>query len=183
MKIGVIGCTHVPQAMPALPNNLPLVFKGVDIILHVGDANDIATLKQLENNFTITMAVSGESDTDELKHYVEPKRVVEFAKRRIGMIHGHEFVPPAPKGIIERLLTLFSKPKPQDMTPLYHYLLGQFTSVDAIVFGHTHQPYVNTINGVFLFNPGAAALMGNNRPSVGIMHVETHSISGRIIYL
>lgn len=183
MKIGVIGCSHVPQAMPTLPNNLPAVFKGVDIILHVGDANDIATLKQLENNFTITMAVAGESDTAELKHYVESKRVVEFAKRRVGMIHGHEFVPPTSKGLIERIKALFSKPKPQDMRPLYNYLLGQFTNVDAIVFGHTHQPYVNTVNGVFLFNPGAAAPIEGNRPSVGIMHVEANSISGRIIYL
>jgi hypothetical protein len=169
--------------MSALPDNLPAVFRGVDIILHVGDANDIATLKQLENNFTITMAVSGESDTDELKHYVEPKRVVEFAKRRLGMIHGHAYVPPPPKGLIERIIALFSKPKPHDMTPLYTYLLSQFTNVDAIVFGHTHQPYVNTVNGVFLFNPGAAASIGGSRPSVGIMHVEANSISGRIIYL
>lgn len=46
MKIGVIGCTHIPQAMPALPERIKLVFKSVDIILHVGDVTIIATLKK-----------------------------------------------------------------------------------------------------------------------------------------
>ena len=182
MKIGVIGGTYIPQLLPSLPEKVYGAFKGVDIILHVGDATEIRTLKELENNFTITLAVSGDMDSDELKRYVEPTRVVEFAKRRIGVMHGHGFTPPQPQGLLEWLKSLFRKAEPVEN--LYAaYILGQFKGVDAIVFGHTHQPYVNTLNGVFLFNPGSAAPIGNNRPSVGLMNVESNSISGRIIYL
>src|SRR5919198_2494242 len=110
MKIGVIGCTHIPQAMPALPEKIKTVFKGLDIILHVGDVTDIATLKELENNYTITIAVSGEQDSPELKKYVEPKRVVEFANRRLSMIHGDQLLPPPPRTFVERLQARFSKP-------------------------------------------------------------------------
>ena len=181
MKIGVVACTHIPQAMPALPEKIKTVFKGVDIILHVGDVTDIATLKQFENNFTLTFAVSGECDTDELKRFVEPRRVVEFAKRRIGMIHGNCEAPPVPTGILARLRKrLGPASHPPD---LHDQLLGHFDSVDAIVYGHTHERYAGVRNGVFIFNPGAAAPIGNDRPSVGILEIQPRSITGRFLYL
>jgi putative phosphoesterase len=181
MKIGVIACTHIPQAMPALPEKIKAVFKGVDIILHVGDVTDIATLRQLENNFTITIGVSGEQDSEEVKRLVEPKRVVEFAKRRIGMLHGDVVAPAAPTGALARLRARFGRaPEAHDFCA---GLLEQFDAVDAIVFGHTHRRYAALRDGVFLFNPGAAAALGGIRPSVGILEILPRSISGRFVYL
>lgn len=183
MKIGVIGCTHIPQAMPALPEKIKLIFKGMDIILHVGDVTDIATLKQLEDNFTITFAVSGERDSAELKKYVEPRRVVEFARRRIGMLHGDYQAPPTPSGLLDRVRTRLLRPAPKP--DLYAYLLAQFENdaVDAIVFGHTHTPYAAVHDGVLLFNPGAAAPLAHRRPTVGILDVQPGSISGKFLYV
>ena len=165
MKIGVIGCTHIPRAMLGLPANLPVVSKGMDIIMHVGDATELATLKELENNYTVTFAVCGESDSAELKKYVEPVRVVEFAGRRIGMVHGDGLGPEQP-GFAERVLARFAGDR-----------------VDAIVFGHTHVPYARVHGGILLFNPGAAAPVGRRRPSIGILDVQARSISGRYLYL
>ncbi len=181
MKIGVIGCTHIPQAMPALPEKIHQVFSGLDIILHVGDVTELNTLRELENNFTLTFAVAGEQDSAELKKYVEPKRVVEFTNRRIGMIHGHRDETPVERRWFARLSSRF-KAKPPPIDPI-RYVLDQFDAVDAIVCGHTHRPYARMHNGVFVFNPGAAAPMGGNRPCVGILDVQPRSISGRIVYL
>ncbi len=181
MKIGVIGCTHIPQAMPALPEKIKTVFKSVDIILHVGDVTNIATLKELENNFTLTFAVAGEQDSPELKKYVEPKRVVEFAQRRIGMIHGDYSPPALPRTLRNRLRARLSGPAPA-VNPC-DYVLAQFSDVDVIVFGHTHKPYAGVKNGVFLFNPGCASPLGLGRPMVGILDVQPRSISGRFAYL
>ncbi len=165
MKIGVIGCTHIPQAMPGLPEKVQSVFKGMDIIMHVGDVTELATLKMLENNYTVTFAVCGESDSAELKRYVEPLRVVEFAGRRIGMVHGDGQAPERP-GFAERMLARFAGER-----------------LDAIVFGHTHAPYARVHSGILLFNPGAAAPVGRWRPSVGILDVQPRGISGRYLYL
>jgi len=88
MKIGVIADTHIPKAMPSLPPRVKSIFRGMDIILHAGDICDLATLEDLEE-ITITMAVSGNRDSPQVRKYVESSRVVEFANRRIGMIHGN----------------------------------------------------------------------------------------------
>jgi hypothetical protein len=37
---------------------------------------------------------------------------------------------------------------------LPHALRRRFPGADAIVFGHTHRPYAETVDGVLLFNPG-----------------------------
>jgi predicted phosphodiesterase len=65
------------------------------------------------------------------------------------------------------------------------FLLEQFAAehVHAVVFGHTHQPYVRMYRGVLLFNPGAAVPVPGQRPSVGILDVGRHSITGRIVPL
>jgi putative phosphoesterase len=165
MKIGVIGCTHIPQSIPSLPEKVQMVFKGMDIILHVGDVTGLATLKTLEDNYTVTIAVCGESDSPEVRKYVEPLRVVEFGGRRIGMVHGDGKFP-GRLGVAEGVLSRFAGER-----------------LDAIVFGHTHVPYARVHNGVLLFNPGAAAPVGRWRPSVGILDVQPRSISGRYMYL
>lgn len=182
MKIGVIADSHVSKAMPALPPRVKEIFRRVDIILHAGDICNLATLEELEE-IAITMAVSGNRDDGTVRKYVEPSRVVEFANRRIGMIHGHRGM------VIELLDLLHSKLTKQGRyEQLYAHLLRRFPDVDCIVFGHTHAPYVKVhvsgaSRGVLLFNPGPASPGYGVRPSVGLLNVTEKSISGRIVYL
>ena len=61
--------------------------------------------------------------------------------------------------------------------------LASMEKVDAVVFGHTHQPYVKMKNGVLLFNPGAALPVRGQHPSVGILDIGERTITGRIVYL
>lgn len=177
MKIGVIADTHIPQAMPHLPRRVRQVFRGVDIILHAGDICNIETLNELEE-ITITMAVSGNRDNDQVRKYVESRRVVEFANRKIGMIHGDRGV--LGEAWFALRAALLGKSRYEN---LYSFLTDQFSEVDCIVFGHTHQPYAKMHNGVLLFNPGAVNGGPKTKPSVGMLTVSDKSISGRIIYL
>ena len=55
--------------------------------------------------------------------------------------------------------------------------------VNRIVFGHTHEPYVKMVDGVLLFNPGSALPGHGLQPSVGILDISEHSISGKFAYL
>lgn len=179
MKIGVIGDTHVPELIPSLPPQIGEVFRGLDIILHVGDVCSLDILQQLEDGFTITMAVAGERDSSETKRYLEDKKVVRFGSRSIGMIHGHHE---------ERQVRWWAALKRRLMRTspyegLYRYVVDQFEGVDCIVFGHSHHPYIKVRDGILLLNPGAVAPTPGLRPSVGILDVDERTIKGRIVYL
>ncbi len=178
MKIGVIADTHIPDIIPELPPRVREIFRGVDIILHAGDITTLETLRELQNYFTITMAVAGEHDDEDAKKYLQDTQVVEFSNRKIGIIHGY----PAEKGpnLLGSLKKLFRPPTHED---LYRYVLSQFEDVDCIVFGYTHQPYVKVRNGVLLFNPGAVAPTRGVQASVGLLDIGTRAITGKIIYI
>lgn len=181
MKIGVIGDTHCPALSPLPPARIAEVFKGLDIILHVGDISELYVLEQFQETYTLTFGVYGERDSEEVKQYLDETRVVRFGERRVGMIHGHQFDEQyrARAG----LWRLFGR-KP-DVPSLPKFLLEQFAEreVHAIIFGHTHEPYVKMHRGVLLFNPGAALPGGDGRPTVGILDVGERSITGKILYL
>lgn len=178
MKIGVIADTHIPELLPSLPSKVGDVFEGLDIILHGGDICGLDTLHELENSFTITMAVAGERDDPEAKRYLEDKKVLRFGNRSIGMIHGHREDGPSRWERIRR--KLMGVPRHRGLP---EYVRSQFEDVDCIVFGHSHRPYVKVVDGVLLFNPGAVAPTRGLRPSVGILEVGRKTITGRIVYL
>lgn len=182
MKIGVISDTHVPALSPVLPSRIADVFKGLDIILHAGDITELYMLAEFQETYTLTFAVHGERDSEDVQHYLDEKQVVRFGERRIGLIHGHQFEP-AQQGVLGRLRHFFgARPDPE---ALPHFLLDQFADdgVQTIVFGHTHQPYVRMHDGILLFNPGAALPGAGHQPSVGILDVGKRSITGKIAYL
>ena len=182
MKIGLIGDTHVPGLSPVLSARIGAAFSGLDIILHVGDICELYVLKEFQEKYTLTMAVAGESDSDEVRHYVDERRIVTFGERRIAMIHGHQFEAQH-RGILSGLRRLL-KLKPSGPA-IETFLLSQFADdpVDAIVYGHTHQPYVGMHGNILLFNPGAAVALPGNRPSVGILNVGARNITGKVVYL
>ncbi len=182
MKIGVVGDTHIPDLSPVLPARINELFKGLDIILHVGDICDLYVLKEFQETYTLTFAVSGESDSEEVRLYLEDRRVVRFGGWRLGMIHGHQFEAHQ-KGAMGGLRRLLGRKPDTDALPAF--LLEQFAEegVHAVIFGHTHQPYVKMYGGVLLFNPGSALPGEGRHPSVGILNMGERSITGKIVYL
>jgi len=177
VKIGVISDTHIPGAQAGLPAKLRRAFAGLDIILHAGDICNLNDLRELQNSYTITMAVYGEEDDAEAQRYLEERRVVQFGERRIGLIHGHQA---EPSGWLRRLLRL-GPTRSEEATR--QMALAAFEDVSCVVYGHTHRPYIKMHGGVLLFNPGAAAPLRGVRPSVGLLEMDRRSIIGRIIYL
>ena len=182
MKIGVLADTHVPDILPALPARVFDVFAGVDIILHACDVTDLAILQQLEP-IAQTFAVFGEQDSPEVKRYVEEKSRLEFANRAVGLVHGHRALETT--GVFKRMLYRVNRAR--QMEDLYDKVLREFAdvSVDAIVFGHSHQPYIKMHGGVLLFNPGSVARPAepNSRGTVGMLEISAYAIKGRIISL
>ncbi len=131
MKLGIISDTHV-RTINEIPAAVRNALANVDIIIHAGDFTQEAVLDGLRLIGEVK-AVCGNMDSIELKRSLPEKDVFEAGGKKIGLIHGSG----APWGIAERIRK-------------------QFTGVDIIVFGHSHEPCNRYIQGVLLVNPGQA---------------------------
>jgi putative phosphoesterase len=180
VKIGVLSDTCIPRRCAALPARIHQVFDELDILLHLGDVTELPVLHELQERFTLTFAVAGEQDSDDVRAYVEETRVVRFGQRRIAMIHGHQFEARQPWWRIRLRRLLGRRP---NYAALPGFVLNLFPRVDVIVFGHTCDPYVKMHGGVLLFNPGAVTPTRDHRPSVGILDMQRRTITGKIVYL
>ncbi len=175
MKIGVLADTHIPELLRALPPRVLEVLKGVDIILHVGDICELGVLQQLEP-IAQTYAVYGDRDNLQVRQFLQEKLRLEFANRAVGLVHGHRAWE---GGFGSRLAFRLSRAKRQ--AALCQSVLGEFTDVDAIVFGHSHAPYIKMHGGVLLFNPGSVVSHNNQPGTMGILDIGANAIKGRIV--
>ncbi|HOQ67453.1 MAG TPA: metallophosphoesterase family protein [Candidatus Atribacteria bacterium] len=133
MKVAVISDTHIPQRGNNLPDPLLYFLRGVSLILHAGDITEWWVLEELMK-YAPVRAVRGNMDSPSVKEKLSDSEIVEIEGVKIGLTHGGG--PPA--GIEERVGKLFAGEKLQ-----------------AIVYGHTHQPNKEWREGVLYFNPGS----------------------------
>ena len=147
MKIAVLSDTH-----NYFDPRLLRLFAGVDHVLHGGDIGLPAILLQLEQISPVT-AVAGNTD--------EPR--FAYSQTEVITLAGHKF-----------LLQHIVNP---------HALTGQLQArlarerPDVVIFGHTHKPFCETLNGTLFFNPGYA---GKPRfsleRSVALLHCDARAI-------
>ncbi len=102
-----------------------------DRILHAGDFVALAVLEELREYGPVE-GVLGNMDEAALRAEVPDRRIVEHDGVRVGMVH--DAGPSA--GRAERLT-------------------AAFPGCAAIVYGHTHQPELSRVAGVWILNPGS----------------------------
>src|SRR5438105_2971898 len=129
-------------------------FAGVDVILHAGDVGGSEILDELRLIAPVH-AVSGNTDPAGL--YMEQLEIT-FGGLRVHVSHGHELGAPTPRK------------------------LAVAYDADVIVYGHTHQQMLSTIDKRLLVNPGSA---GPRRfrlnPSVALLRIDAGRPEVRII--
>jgi putative phosphoesterase len=129
---------------------------GVELILHAGDVGGSEILDELRLIAPVH-AVAGNTDPPGL---YEAEFFIEIGGARIHVSHGHELGAPTPK----RLAAAYD--------------------ANVIVYGHTHQQLVTTLNDQLIVNPGAA---GPRRfklsPSVGVLSISDGKTEVAIIDL
>ncbi len=138
MRIGVIADTHIPDKFHRLNSRVKETLQGVDYILHCGDVVDTKILEELHEIAPVE-AIAGNHDV-ERKLDLPRKRILEIAGYRIGMIHGDE-------------LNGLHVNKTQLKEWLYQVIIEPFIyeeGVDLIVFGHYHQPLLESFRVEFL---------------------------------
>jgi putative phosphoesterase len=160
-RIGVISDTHIPH-FKQLPVSIWEHFVGVESIIHAGDLSVLRVIAELETIAPV-VAVQGNVEYEEVVEKLPIKREVVVGYCRIGIVHilgdSHNQVKVARQ---------------------------EFPEARIVVFGHSHIPWNQEINGQLLFNPGSATdRRHQSRCSIGLLHVDdsVESVRGEIIYL
>lgn len=162
MKIGVISDTHLASLGAASDLALFLLegpFAGVDAILHAGDM----VIPEFIHCFQPVPCYAVQGNMDETVAEIPQKRVVGFAGKRIGLIHGW-----GPRSGLEKRI------------------LGEFsdTQIDCLVYGHSHYPVCKQHGDLLLFNPGSPVdRRSAPNHTVGILNIDSDGIRGEIVAL
>jgi len=155
MRIGVLSDTHSRD----LPKQMIEDFKKTDLIIHAGDFcsnNALDTLKKIKD----VKGVCGNMDEASIRVALPRSQVIQCGSYAIGIFHGEGH----PNQLLDSIKQEFVNKK-----------------VDAIVFGHSHHPMNEMIDGILFFNPGSPTdtVFAPYR-SYGILEVDG-SIKGRIV--
>lgn len=163
MKIGVVSDTHMSRMAKALPQTLLEHFRGIDLILHLGDWVVLDVYEQLAALAPVE-GIAGNNDGREIVSRFGEKKILDLAGRRIGLVHGHK--PYTGRGTDENARRAFH---------------GE--QLDAILFGHSHQPYIRNDGGVLLFNPGSPTdKRRERRYSIGLLEIGDSGIEARHVF-
>jgi len=161
-RIGVVSDTHVPKQASQIPEKLLEHLASVDFIIHAGDFENIDALKDLRR-INRVVAVSGNMDGKKVKNQLPNREILNVDHYKIGIIHGWG----DPHSLPKRMLEEFKS-----------------DNVNCVIFGHSHQVYNQTVDGVLLFNPGSPTdTMFAHFKSFGILETSPEGIKGEIIRL
>lgn len=159
MRIGVISDTHIRSSARLLPNIVFEAFKDVDMILHAGDILIEEVLIEL-GTIAPVYVVAGNNDSYEMLDKYGTRKIITVKGKRIGLTHGTS----------------------GGRTYMNAYVEFYGDNVDCVVYGHSHKPHNEVIDGILFFNPGSpTSRRFEPRYSLGILTVD-RDITGEIIY-
>jgi uncharacterized protein len=147
--VGVVADTHCPEFIERLPDRVSALLSRAQLILHAGDVTAEDTLDAL-GRIAPVQAVRG--DHDRALGSLPESRELIVEGRRIVLVHGNR------SRWIEEPQTLLWTLSLGHFIPhrgLPRTLHRRHPNADVIVFGHTHRPHIELIDGTLLFNPGA----------------------------
>lgn len=157
MRIGVVGDTH--NQLRNVERIVGLFEAArVERVVHTGDITQPAVLERLARLSVPLLGVFGNNDRSErtqLRHHAarfgmelsDPPRTIEWADRRILVVHDPEEASPA----------LEESPAP----------------VDLVLHGHTHRHRHERVGDTLVFNPGECAGLFEGRNAVGVVDLAS----------
>lgn len=180
MHIAVISDTHVPDKYETLSQRLLQNLAGCDLILHCGDITQPEVLAELAR-FAPVEAVAGNHDVKYLGDILPRKKVLNLKGYKIGMIHGDQY-----EGEHIKRVDLINHYRKVVVEP---FIFGE--PLDLIIFGHFHQPILDSIKvefsafenygivtrkNVALLNPGIP-IRNKGLASMGFINIEEASLN------
>ncbi|MFA5093544.1 MAG: metallophosphoesterase family protein [Candidatus Omnitrophota bacterium] len=159
MRIGVISDTHIPLKAEHVPAAALDAFKQVDMVVHAGDMIELSAINELREVCQNVVAVCGNMDPEKIAKKFPVKNIFQVCGFKIAVMHGYG----APVDLIKVLKDAFKNDHP-----------------NIIIFGHSHQPMNEIIDGVLFFNPGSATDQSTGCTSYGILDIDKE-IDAKII--
>lgn len=155
----MISDTHVPDRCAHIPAVILEDFKHADMVIHAGDMVSLEAVEELRSACPRLVAVAGNMDCQAVVKKYPAKQVFEVLGHKIGLMHGCG----APVNLIPLLKDAF-----------------QADSPEVIIFGHSHKPMNEVIDGILFFNPGSATDAAAECSTYGIIDIDS-GVSARII--
>jgi len=159
MRIAVLSDTHLREGK-SLPRFVWEHLTQIDMIIHAGDVTHMGLLEELACIAPVR-AVRGNCDGWDLS--LPDRDIIECEAWRIGLVHGN-----AGKG---------------NSTPERAYTEFRDLSVNLIVFGHSHTPFMEWRNGILMFNPGSPTDKRRElQYSFGLLEIQPGKVEAKHLY-
>jgi putative phosphoesterase len=159
--IAVVADTHLPKGDRRLPTRCIDLIGSAEAVIHAGDFFAASALEELRSLCPVVHAVHGNVDEPALRNALPESLEIEVGPRSLAVIHD---AGPA-KGRLARLRR-------------------RFPAADAVIFGHSHMPLHEELDGFQIFNPGSPTERRRApRPSLGLLSLEHGSLSFRHVWL
>ncbi len=154
----VLADTHIPRRARGLPEELAPYLREADLILHAGDLIQPSVLAELAA-YAPVRAVRGNVDPPEVD--LPETLEFDFGGVRVAMIHDSG----RKEGRRKRLHR-------------------RFPDARAIVFGHSHIPFLEDEDGLLLLNPGSPTDRRRQpRHTFALLRAEEGSVRAEILVL
>lgn len=164
MRILVLSDTHIPIAADALPAIIDEEARRADCCLHAGDLITYEVYEHLAK-LVETHAVCGNMDDQPVIDKLPNKKIIKLEDVTIGLTHGRG----APDAVIPNVDKIFAH---------------EYASIDMFVFGHSHIPTNEVINGKIYFNPGSPTdTMFAAKRTYGIIEIRGKKIIRKVVTL
>ena len=148
MKIIVMSDTHIGRVSDGFRKICDRYCEDADLVIHLGDWDRAPILDYMEQ-YPLE-AVAGNMDDPLIRERLPSRRIITLGDRRIALVHGWG-----------------------PGSDLRQRLKREFSDVDAVLFGHTHQELQLYDDGVFWFNPGSISHgRGQFAGSLGILTID-----------
>jgi putative phosphoesterase len=126
--------------------------RGVDLIVHAGDIGSLDVIDGL-SAIAPVRAIRGNIDKETWAHRFPTDDVIEIAGKYLYVLHNRHDI---------------------DLDPAA-------AGFDVVISGHSHQPSIDTVNGVLFVNPGSAGPRRFKLPiAVAKLRLTPHAIEAEI---
>lgn len=153
MRVGLISDTHLPSMGREPPPQVARAFEGVGLILHAGDIYIADCLDWLERIAPVSAVEVAPAPVIGDPRVVA-RRVVQVEGHSIGLVH--DLMVPGASWEVTPGVIAAKFPAELSLPAALEDFFG--APVNAVVFGHTHVPIVETHQGILFVNPGSPTL-------------------------
>ena len=152
----VVSDTHSVRGHELTGRTLQAV-READLVIHAGDFMRASVLDAFEDEARTVRGVYGNNDDSEIRDRLPEARTIDYKGFRFAVTHRVSGGPTE--------LTLF----------------GRERDADAVIYGHSHNPEVDTSGELPLINPGSHAQPRGYRKAHAELEPSDSGLAGRLV--